>query len=355
MSSHSSLGVAVVTGGVSLAGALVWGARWGKLRSRRADLDRQYADSLAETSALDEARLAGAELLRQKRKESVLLHEAMDSIWKDRFERYKQTNKETHSYLRALPEALGVLKGVTNHYQYMAREMRKFIGFDVACSKVHNFALLLNHGEKVGIQRVSETIRQLLVAEPLVRVVCDSLLDEATNFSCPTSISESSDSFVFCMEGLDRAVDAAAARYIELQKPSMGESPPNVFCRVLRKITTALEANMLSRCDIIMKEERQALRNHLLRDRRQLHTMHDLVGAMRYVEELSRHFQDSAKNPASVNMSVLSDPEVLLAREQLLLWRRAAAIFLVRQQAKEALNSYHLLLAETLTKTRHPS
>ncbi|ORC86640.1 uncharacterized protein TM35_000272300 [Trypanosoma theileri] len=351
MAFRGLVGAACVASGFAVTGVVVLTSRWRRLESRRAVLDNEYASILEELSSLDNTRLIEAENLRKKKHEIGLLHETVDTLWNDRLERYKQTNKEMYSYLKALPEALGILKGLTSHYQYMTKEMRKFISFDVACSKVHNFSLLLEHGDRVGIHRVAESIRQLLIAEPLVEVVCDSVINDFTNISAPSTINECSLSFVFCMEELDKAIEAAVSHFLEFQR-DRADRAPNVICEGIRKLSDEAKVNTLSSGDIIMQREAKALRDLLLRDKRQLHTAEDLRSALNYVENVISKLNKKNGHDNALQATIIADPAVGIAEEQLLLWRKSASLFLVREQAKEALSAYNLLLAETLTKTK---
>ncbi|KAH9599920.1 hypothetical protein LSM04_002610 [Trypanosoma melophagium] len=351
MAFRGVVGAACVASGFVVTGVVVLTSRWKRLESRRAALDNEYASILEELSSLDNSRLREAEDLRKKKHDMRLLHETVDTLWTDRLERYKQTNKELYSYLKALPEALGILKGLTSHYQYMTTEMRKFLSFDVACSKVHNFSLLLEHGDRVGIHRVAETIKQLLIAEPLVEVVCDSVINDFTNISAPATLNECSLSFVFCMEELDKAIEAAVAHFLEFHR-DRAERAPNVICEGVRKLSDIAKLNTLSSGDIIMQREANALRDLLLRDQRQLHTTEDLRSALKYVEDAIGQLNRNNDPDNALKATITADPAVGIAEEQLLLWRKSASLFLVREQAKEALSAYNLLLAETLTKTK---
>ncbi|KEG09668.1 hypothetical protein DQ04_04841040 [Trypanosoma grayi] len=351
MASRGILGAVGAVSVFGVTGVVMLGSRWRQLESRRAKLNNEYADILEELRALEDSRLQDAVKLRQKRQETAQLHETVDAVWAERLARYTQTNKELHSYLAALPEALGALKGLTNHYQYMMLEMRKFIAFDVACSKVHNLALLLEHGDHVGIQRVAQTIQQLLVAEPLVQVVCDNITDATADISSPNSLGDCSASFVFCMEELDRAIEGAVERYAEYQRDH-AEKAPNAVCEGLRKLGSEVKVSTLSKGDIMMQKERKVLRDLLLRDRRQLHTTEDLTSAVRHAENVSERLHNTNTHDGGLQATVAADSAVENAQEQLLLWRRSAVVFLLRQQAKDALGAYHLLLAETLTKTK---
>ncbi|ESL11572.1 hypothetical protein TRSC58_00673 [Trypanosoma rangeli SC58] len=351
MAARGVLGAACVVGGLTMTGVALTVSRWRRAETRRAQLNNEYADILTELRSLNDARLKDADDLRRKKQEMALMHETVATLWTDRLARYMETNKALHSFLRALPEALGALKGLTNHYQYMTTEMRKFVAFDVACSKVHNFALLLEHGERVGMPRVVERIRQLLIAEPLVQVVCDSVSQIPADISSPSSIGECSSSFVFCIEELDRAMEAAVARYLEFQSED-GSKSPNIICSGVRKLTNEARVSTLTKGDIALQKERRALRDLLLRDRRQLHTTGDLRSALDYVENVSDRLRSDDAKEAGLRKVVSADTAVKMAHDQLLLWRKSAAVFLVQQQAKEVLDAYQLLLAETLTKTR---
>ncbi|KAG8348039.1 hypothetical protein TRVL_01124 [Trypanosoma vivax] len=354
MTSRVVLSAALAAGGITVGSAILLGNRYRRLEMRRSELDAEYVSLLTDLRSLDDSRLAEVEALDRKAKENILLHETVDTLWSDRLARYKQANKEMYSYLKALPEALDVFRGINNHYRYMAMKMPEFFQFDVACSKVHNFALLLAHGERVGIDRVAETIRQLLIAEPLVRVVCDSVIDSNSSSRSPTSVDECSTSFEFCIKELRNAIESASNRYVELCLKDGLEKAPNVMCETLHKIITKMKANTMRKGDVIAHREQEAFQELLRSECCQLRMTVDLEEAMKYVEEVTQGLRAGATGDDALLTAISADPEVVVAQQQLQLWRRSTAAFLVRQQAMDALSSYQILLAETLTKASHP-
>lgn len=338
---------------------VVGGSRWRRVELRRAELNAEYEKLMTEKRAVDEERLSRDGRLSAKEAEAKATAETVDILWQDRLERYAQVNQDLHAYLAALPEAIGALKGLSNHYRYMTEEMPKFMGFDIACSKMHNLALMLEHGRTVGIERVAATVQEMFAAEPLVQAVCESITTAPAS-PHPTSIAAASATFTFCMEELDRAVGAVAVRYAAAL-----EAPPAVTPGLLsdwvRKATVITRADMLSGGQRRLAERRKDLERMLQRAQRQLHTEEDIRAALDYTTELDQHLvagaprrlkflrSASAASPDEFLAAVRSDSEVKKAVEQLDLWRDSAATFLVHRQAEDALQSYYLLLAETLT------
>ncbi|KAK7196613.1 hypothetical protein NESM_000600000 [Novymonas esmeraldas] len=344
-------------GALSVFGA-VGGGRWRRVELRRAELNEEYASLMEDTRVVSEERLARGERLAAKEAEAVATAQTVDILWADRLERYVQMNKELHAYLAALPEAVGALKGLSNHYRYVAEEMPKFLGFDIACSKVHNLGLMLEHGRAVGLERVAATVQEMFAAEPLVQVVCASITSAPVP-PHPRSIADASATFTFCMEELDRAVGGVAARYAA---PAVAPPPPTpgLLSDTVRRMIGMTRADTLSGGRRRLAERRKDMEEMLRRAQRQLHTEEDVRAALDYTVELDGHFAAGAPRRAGLWAAVPSgaedfvaavraDAEVKKAIQQLDLWRDAATTLLVHRQAEAALQSYHLLLAETLT------
>lgn len=327
---------------------VVGGARWRRIELRRAEINQEYEKTMVELRAFDEDRLRYATELKAKEEKTALMHETVESLWADRLQRYEKTNRDLDAYLVALPEALGAVKGLTNHYHHMAHEMRKFVAFDVACSKVHNLSLLLERAATAGLPTVAETVQQLFPAEPLIDVVCESVLDMA-HVSCPASIEESSAAFAFCMDELDEAVAAVGRRYtaeVEVARE------PGVVSGVVSRVLSKLKVSTMSRGQREIARKRQALDSLLVREQRQLFTEEDLRAALEHVGAVQQQLAAPAAkgDTAAYLREVSEDPAVQEALRQLGLWRAAAAAFFMQRQAQEALDCYQLLLAETLTK-----
>lgn len=346
---------AVVFGAIgclSVAGA-VGGSRWRRIERRRAELNIAYEKVMEEMRALDDDRLHRVESLREKEKKTRAMHETVDSLWTDRLQRYALTNLDLHAYLHALPEALGALKGVTNHYRYMSEEMQKFVGFDIACCKLHNLSLLLQHGRTVGLTRTAGTIQEMFVAEPLVTSVVHSVM-QTDGISCPTTIAEASATFTFCMEDLEAAIAHVTKRYADsLVVPA--EPSLNVVSDGVRELVKKSQLDLLSSGQRELVKKRASLDAILVREQRQLHTLEDIRVALSYVEKVRSHFTQAPKRGLfrkedKFLVAVQSDDSVRQSLQQIEIWQNATATFLLQQQAQDALDCYQLLLAETLTK-----
>ncbi|CAG9569060.1 conserved hypothetical protein [Leishmania major strain Friedlin] len=351
VASFGAVGVLSVVG-------MLGGRRWHRVELRRAELNEEYTKLMNEMRTFNEKRLTRDERLAAKEAEAKVTAETVDILWSDRLARYAQVNKDLHAYLAALPEAIGVLKGLSNHYRYMSEEMPKFTGFDIACSKMHNLALMLEHGKAVGIERVAATVQAMFVAEPLVQAVCTSIL-AAPAPPHPSSIAAASAAFTFCMEELDRAVGTVAMRYAAaLEEPP--NATPGILSDSVRKLVSMMRTDTLCKGQRQLAERRRDLERTLRRAQRQLHTEEDIRAALDYTRELDQHLQAAAPRRTDLLLSspsrkdnflaaVRSDSEVKKAIQQIDLWRDSATTFLVHRQAEDALQSYYFLLAETLT------
>ncbi|CAC9449867.1 conserved hypothetical protein [Leishmania infantum JPCM5] len=344
-------------GVLSVVGVL-GGTRWRRVELRRAELNEEYTKLMTEMRTFNEERLTRDGRLAAKEVEAKATAETVDILWSDRLARYAEVNKDLHAYLAALPEAIGALKGLSNHYRYMSEEMTKFMGFDIACSKMHNLALMLEHGKAVGIERVAAAVQEMFAAEPLVQTVCTSIL-AAPAPPHPSSIAAASATFTFCMEELDRAVGKVAMRYAAALE-ELPNATPGILSDSVRKLVGMTRADTLSKGQRQLAERRRDLERMLRRAQRQLHTEEDIRAALDYTRELDQHLQAAAPKRTDLLLSlpsrkdnflaaVRSDSEVKKAIQQINLWRDSATTFLVHRQAEDALQSYYLLLAETLT------
>ncbi|KPA74225.1 putative mitochondrial hypothetical protein [Leptomonas pyrrhocoris] len=348
-----------VVGAFSAAGVL-GGSRWRRVELRRAELNKEYEELMAGSRTYNEECLSRDQRLTDKEQATKETAETLDILWTDRLERYAQVNKDLHAYLKALPEAIGAMKGLANHYRYMSEEMPKFIGFDIACSKVHNLALMLEHGRTVGVERVAPTLREMFAAEPLVQAVCDGICDAASAVPHPSSVAETGATFSFCMEELHHAVAEVTAGYAAaLEEPPA--PTPGPLSDGVRKVVAAARADVLSNGQRQLAERRKDLEKMLRRAQWQLHTEEDVRAAVEYTRQLDQHL--ASHSPATSHLSsaspagkdeilaaIRSDTAVKNAMRQVDLWRDSATTFLVNHQAEDALQSYHILLAETLTK-----
>lgn len=356
MSGRQLAGVGAV--GVLTIVGVVGGTRWRRVEVRRAELNREYEQIISETRAFNEDRITRDRLLAEKEAKALSTHEAIDVLWRDRLQRYVGVNEDLHAYVKALPEAIGAVKGLTHHYRYMTEAMPKFIGFDIACSKVHNLSLMLEHGRAVGIHRVAGTIKEMFAAEPLVQAVCDQLTVRP-QASCPSSTTEASTTFLFCMSELDRAIAAVATKHAaSLETPP--EPTPGTASDAIRVLVKTFHLDALSTGQRRLVERRKDLERMLLHAHRQLHTTEDVRAALDYTQQLEEELMTRAprrlqwfglhKKADAFMVAIRADPEVRKALAQISVWREAATTLLVHRQAEEALRCYHLLLAESLTK-----
>ncbi|CCW65370.1 unnamed protein product [Phytomonas sp. EM1] len=330
----------------------VGGVRWKRLEKRRAELNSDYEKFLVEFRLYKEEELRYSVELREREKRTILLHETVDTLWKDRLERYKRTILDLYAYLKAMPEALGCLSGVTNRYRYMADNMRKFVGFDVSCCKLHNLALLLEHAHVFGLARVLETMQELFASEPLINAVCESV-EQTVGISYPSTVAETSAAFTFCLETLDDAVSRCSSTF----SSAIEASTPSPVSDGVRELVKMTHLSTLSRGQKALADKRLALARLLQREKRQLRTKEDVRSAVEYAERLQAYFANPPKgSPLSIirredkfTHAIRSDAEVKRALQQLELWRNTAAVFLLWQQAQDVLDCYQLVLAESLT------
>ncbi|EPY34348.1 hypothetical protein AGDE_01311 [Angomonas deanei] len=337
-------GVVVLTG----AGA-IWGSRWKNLEVRRAELNKEYANCLEEMRALKEDRLRMQNELKDRQVKNEKMHETVETIWADRMSRYSEVLLDAHSYLAAFPEALGALKGLTNHYRYMGEEMRKFINFDVACSKVHNLSLLLHKADVDGLPGVQQVIRDMFPSEEIIDAACTSVEDIAS-VKYPRTVAEASVTFAFCMEELERAIETVTRENeARLAEPETKKGMSSEWTKVLN----VLKLDSLSKGQRELVAKRAALKKLMTHDLRQLKTEEDVLSAVQYIVQmvekqnsvLSQRVNDK-KN--ELMLLYFKHPDVKNALSQLELWSNSSTAFLKEQQARDVLHSYATLLSETL-------
>lgn len=339
---------------------------------------------------LQNNRTAEIKVLAEKERNITGMMETLDIIWKDRLDRFKDKLEEVNDYIFALPEALGVVNGVQNHYHYMADEMKAFLAFDVFSATVHNVGLLLRHADVVGISTVSNTILHLLPQDDFVDAVCSSI-ESTHSVEAPTSIADASQTFGFCMDQLHEARNRIIDRYggvAMLPTTSSNTPKKSLLLDGLHAVVRQLRVSTMTADQREAVKRREAI-EALFKDERQiLQNKEDIVAAMDYVASLrgllSTH-PVSASSPASeansqtnsgtvpssqdspstldnnpigtkngiidpLTEAIRNDHGVQLALQQAELWRNAAGTFLLQQQAKDALKSYHLLMSECLTR-----
>lgn len=345
-------GVSVV-GGVSTMA--VWRHR--KISKKRAELLKDSTRILQEINELVAQEAKGTdEVLKKKKWEKDTTH-TLKVLWEDRFARFKEKVTELQGYLKALPEAAGSIYAVHNHYSYMTTEMAKYTPYDTFIATAHNVGLLLEHANTVGICAVSRTINMLLhrmdqMDANVVGPVC-SHLESVKSIECPQSIKDASDSFAFCIGKVYEERDRIAQKYGDAEPGMPLIEKSNFFLDGFRMVVRKLRLNTLSSSQVENEKYRLAFEALFKDEQNALNTEKDMMAAMDYAATLRRllSFDGTDRKLSSdpLAMAIASDHGVQLAVAQLDLWRNATATFLLQEQAKSVLNSYYVLLSESLT------
>jgi len=293
----------------------------------------------------------------------VARQEAFKVLWEDRLQRYHQANLDAASYLKALPEGLGVLKGLIHHYRYMSDELRHFIGFDLAASKVHNFSLLVSGLQEAHPLRAVRALKGLFAAEPLVQEVCScSERFFADVQDVPATIQEVSQSFLFVLDALETSLKRSVDRYVASARAARSHHE-NVALDALWDIFAAAKFDLNDNHDA---ENILAAQREINHDRRRLWCEADVKEAVRYADKLLYRWghnlpAQEVTNPAHhahltppamklVMEYVSEDGEVRAAFQQLKAWQEGAVAFQVAAQTRVALASYQKLLAASLVE-----
>lgn len=263
---------------------------------------------------------------------------SFQTLWDDRIARYHHSNDEALSYLQALPEALGAMKGLINHYRFGADELKHFIGFDVASSKVHNFALL-NDKMLADPQQRSAALAGLFASEPLIGEVSRSL---AAIGATPHEISEIGTTFDFCVRDLELRMEKVAK---SLSQAALSSKRPESM------IVSATE-DFLEKFKVSLRPSDGATDGSPASLTRSIRTNADVRAALLYADEVLSRLRGKSSN-ATVE-AVRSHPHLIEGAAQLAAWQAGAATFLVEQQAHDALSAYQSLLSLSLAQQQEP-
>eukprot|EP00796_Vickermania_ingenoplastis_P010165 gene10165-7119_t len=336
------------------AASAVFGSRWKRTEKARAELNEEYRQSSSALETLQEERSASLREVQEKARWAEGRLETLQIIWKDRMDRFHEKLQELHGCITALPEAIGILHGAENHFNYMATELKRYVEFDVAAATVHNFGILLSYADVVGIGRVSTTIQQLLQQDALIDAVCTSV-ETTKTVEAPKSMSEASDSFSFCVDQLLDARNRIIERYGGVAMVHPAHQKGSIFLDGLHMALRSLRLNTLTSGQQEEAKRREAIESLFKSERRLLQSKEDVLAAMRYVASLRCLLTDgdgtsrsAAKDP--LTLAIQKDHRVQLALQQAELWRNSAGTFLLQEQAREALSSYHVLLSESMTR-----
>lgn len=342
-----------VAGGVLLSGLLGAGSavsyKQNLIKCRRAaltvetdELTRQMRGVSDEHDSVLSARESA---MRRVTEERDVFH----TLWEDRLQRYEEANSDALSYLTALPEGLGILKGLSSHYRYMHDELRHYVGYDIAASKVHNLTLLCNGSDATSIQRVVKSLKGLFAVEPLIQEVCgcaEGFLDACGGRAAANlNVADVSRTFLFCVSALEGSVESAASRRIQM--PSDDERRHgNVM---LHALSTLLNKAKLSFEDTTADETLNRLEQEIVQDKRRLWSESDVREAVRYVDAVI-HRLEADSSP--LVRSIADDEAVQASKQQLRVWQEGATAFLVGQQTQRALSAYQKLLSLSLVNVQ---
>ena len=334
-----------------IGGGSLYTYRQTLITQRRSDLAKEHEDLTVEIRNCDKKLKAVASTENADRAKIDTRRRAIDTLWADRLQRYADTNEQLKSYIIALPEAIGVVNGLTNHYHYLTEATREYFSFDVWASKSHNFALLLSSADtSTGVVPVIETLQGLFGADELVENVCTNVLQTAKMTAAPRTVGEVNTSFSFCMEQLDVAVLAAAERYEAELSARHAHRAPNV---VIAAVNHALQLAKLPENDQAAEEARLTAESVKRRQFRQLTQIDDVKSALRYVDDVSKLIESrGAHGEVDFPSYALRDGDVVGAVKQLKTWEEGATAFLVQDQAKQVLKAYFDLNALPLTTIR---
>ncbi len=351
-----------------IGGGSLYSYRQSLLVHRRGELAKEHSDLSAEVRNCEKRMKA---VISQEKADFAKIEvrkRAVDILWGERLRRYVDTNEQLKSFIVALPEAMGVVNGLSNHYQYLADAAREYFAFDIWSSKSHNFALLLDACDSSGVVPVVEKLQGLFGSDELVEAVCANVLSTANMLAAPQSVADVNTAFTFCMEQLDLATLDAAERYEAELAALNAHKAPNV---VVGGINRVLQWAKLSEVDQAAENARMSEESDRRRRFRQLTELDDIKHALRYVEDVSALIQKNngtaagvpsdnsvtpTKAPAIANFPeyALRDKAVVMAVQQLRVWEEGATAFLIQSQAKTVLKAYFDVMALPLTTIRDP-
>jgi hypothetical protein len=343
--------VLVVGGVTAAAGGAAFTYKQTLINHRKNELRRE-ADRLAEECAVakNEATLQLQQLAKET-KEVQEFSNTVVTLWDDRQRRYREGIEDSYSYLVALPESLGILKGVSNHFRYATEELQRFGAYDITVSKVHNFGLLLSAMECFGVAKSCAALKELFTAEPLIHAVSSSVvaLDDVSEVAAPASISEANRTYLFVVESLEKSIEEAGVRHhaeVQSNTPELSVVGQAVSDRLasLKVVANPLQLRAQKNQEDANNREKRLLRRLL--------TMEDVaLAAKDAVVSVNRLSHPNLNEPlTSVDRYILADEKVKMCVKQLDLWRAAAERFLIEAQAASALKSYQTLLAHSLAQ-----
>lgn len=300
------------------------GGRKRELVAEKEALQQELRDQLSKVTV---AEAEGGDIIAAEQKR----RNAYQTMWDDRISRYHHSNLEALSYLHGLPEALGAMKGLVNHYRYVAEELRHFVGFDVASSKVHNFALL-NETLLSNPRQRSSALMGLFASEPLIGEVARTL--ESIG-AAPHSVEEVSKTFEFCIGDLERRMETVA-KSISSEALS-SRRPENMLVAATEELLEKLKVPT-----VVVKASGSPSTSLM----RSLRDASDVKSALGYADDVLARLK--AKSSDAAVERVRSHPLVFEGAAQLAAWQAGAATYLVEHQAHDALAAYQSLLSLSL-------
>lgn len=263
--------------------------------------------------------------------------DGFQTLWADRISRYDLANVEAASFLDALPEALGATKGLLHHYRYAAEQLRHFVGFDVASSKVHNLALISAGLGNDPHQRAS-ALKGLFASEPLIGEITTTLETLSTG-SNTSNIEDLARTFEYCVGSLEERMDRVSK--VVADESLQTHRPDSMALAATEKALEVLKLSLLDSHQSTVDTKRSQSRN--------LCTVSDIASALDYIDDVLARL--TTKSDKQLVEAVRTHPLVTDAARQLEAWQAGAAVFLVEQQAARALGAYQSLLSLSLAQS----
>ena len=257
-------------------------------------------------------------------KNAAELAQVVETLWTDRFDRYHESLQDNRSVMSAVPESISVVKGLTAHYDHTARTMSKFVRFDFAASKVILLMLLIKGSNTIGLKAVAPLIARMFRGEDLLLGVCLHLDEHCGTSDVPENIGDLSRTFQFCMIELHRSIDGAN----QMVEKKSEDPHVNLISRSSSALLQYAVLDVHPTSSSSKSDPPEAVDG--------LTTTNDVTSAIEYVKGL----QAMEHHDGRVRASVV----------QLGTWAGGATAFLVQQQGLSVLQSYKVLLAETLVR-----
>jgi hypothetical protein len=164
------LGLTATLGGGAAATAFY--VRDTRVATRRAELEAERAAAEAQAHELEQGNVAlraQAERLQRERESDVGV---VTTLWDERDRRINDGSHRAADSIYAAPEALSVLAGLQQHFEYFGRRARDFFGFDMNAARIHTLGLAVaaatHDAQRHGVAQSLQHLR-LFDADPFIQ------------------------------------------------------------------------------------------------------------------------------------------------------------------------------------------